>query len=357
MKSKALIIVFPFIVGLTMLIYSCSTVELYNQQQAMSPTVDNINATDKRHEKISFSAASNEHLQSPIHIAAEPEDDANTELSQDYIATSDTTDFRNYLQEDQQRFHRYPPNNRQFQTEEQDPVRQRYAVDERVTFNQEKTVSLTLWSDQKFYQKSDPINLYAKVLDAKGNPLQANLQANIYNHGQVGKPVSFQSDRQDGFYSAGVQISDLGGHQSHLGIYKVLVSSPEYQIKDAITFTITKPNIELTEYFRDSLTAEGNLLIEAQVDVSDNARFYFQASLYTQDGKPIGVTENSLMLTAGKHWVPLQYHRQMILDAAQNGPFILKRISLAKATMPMQRAPEARIEYRTNNYHLEELIN
>ena len=44
----------------------------------------------------------------------------------------------------------------------------------------------------------------------------------------------------------------------------------------------------------------------------------------------------------------------MIQDAQENGPYVLQQVSLAKVTMPMQRAPLLENQYTTSSYRLEE---
>jgi hypothetical protein len=45
----------------------------------------------------------------------------------------------------------------------------------------------------------------------------------------------------------------------------------------------------------------------------------------------------------------------MIQDAKETGPYVLKQISVAKVTMPMQRAPLVQPDFHTDSYALSEL--
>jgi hypothetical protein len=125
-------------------------------------------------------------------------------------------------------------------------------------------------------------------------------------------------------------------------------------ITDAITFTLSQPDIELTGNYKEFINSNGDLIIEAQVKINANAHFYIQASLYSSGSIPIGVTQLSQPLTKGKHWLPLSFSGLMIQDSEESGPYVLKQVSVAKVTMPMQRGPLLEPNFITESYGLSE---
>jgi hypothetical protein len=68
----------------------------------------------------------------------------------------------------------------------------------------------------------------------------------------------------------------------------------------------------------------------------------------------IGSTQVAIELMPGKHWVALPFDGRMIRDVGESGPFMLKNLSLAKVSLPMQRAPMLQPEYFTKDYALDQ---
>lgn len=273
------------------------------------------------------------------------------------MARSQKTELHQSVISEHKNFKRYPPENHRFETPEQDPVTQRYAVDERSTINEDHTFGLTIWSDQKFYLQGDSVNVYAYVQNKDGQKLQAEYEAFLVFNNQTLAPVDFIDEDKDGTYQGVIDLSQIQSGTFQPGIYKVLITTPQHNITDAITFTLSQPDIGLTGDMRDFVSEEGHLTIEIEVEVSSSQPFYFQASLYSVTGVPIGVTQASHTLAPGKHWVPLTYSGLMVRDSNESGPYVLQQVSLAKVTMPMQRAPALYPEYQTEPYGLDEFSN
>jgi len=270
---------------------------------------------------------------------------------------SNKTELQVALLDDHDNFTRYPPENRRITSAAQDPITQRYAIDERTTLNEDQSVGLTVWSDKKFYLEDDTVIVHAFIQDAEGKKITTEFQTEIIS--DLGKHGALKliDDNNDQIYTAQLKLSDSSRNIDKPGIYKVLIQNKEHEILDGITFTLSKPDIALTYNFREKITASGDLLIEAEVDVSQNNRFYIQASLYSSTHVPVGVTQSTQELTSGKHWIPLQFAGLMIQDAQENGPYVLQQVSLAKVTMPMQRAPLVNPGFQTDAYRLDEFSN
>jgi hypothetical protein len=270
---------------------------------------------------------------------------------------TDKTNLQKSLINEHDKFKRYPPQNQRINEAHQDPITQRYAVDERTTLNEDNTFGMTIWSDQKYYLAQDTVQLFAYVQDANGLKLAGEFSAILQDANQQTLiSITLSDKNQDRVYESDFQLSEKLNGQSTLtpGIYKVLIHNTQYEIIDALTFTLAQPDISLTGNYQEKITDSGDLLIEAEVQVSLKNRFYVQASLYSATQVPIGVTQFSGDLAAGKHWVPLVYAGLMIKDGNESGPYVLDQISVAKVTMPMQRGPSVTPDYQTQSYGLDE---
>jgi len=255
------------------------------------------------------------------------------------------------LLEDHDNYSRYPSNNVSIKEDEQDPLIKRYEIDERVTISEDKAAALTIWSDKKFYQRGDQVTLFAMLKDVNGVPLPSQFSAQlIYSEKESIQQFDLSDEDKDGIHQVSFIADQVNEKILAAGAYKLLVVNTYDQVADAAVFILSDPTASLTGNYRDSVTKEGNLKIEAEIEVSANDRFYFQASLYTELGEPIGVTQFTTSLDKGRHWVPLEFYGLMLHDAQVDGPYLLKNLALARVTMPMQRAPLTHPEYFTQAY-------
>lgn len=269
-------------------------------------------------------------------------------------AIQNKTELHQALLEDHQQFTRYPAYNQRFDSEAADPVLARYAIDERSTENPEDNTSLTIWSDKKYYLKGDQVNIYASLRDQEGNPLKTQFMAQvIYNEQHNLQNIALQDANQDGIHEYTLPLNADTNQDWKAGVYKILIVNNTNKVTDALTFIISQPDIELSGQFKDSVSAKGELIIEAEVLVASENRYYLQASLYSANQIAIGATQQSLQLTPGKHWLKLAFDGGMIRDTGESAPFLLKHISLAKVTLPIQRAPVIDAEYFTQDYPIQ----
>lgn len=267
---------------------------------------------------------------------------------------NDRTPLHDSIISDHDNFKRYPEGNSAITNIAHDPVLQRYAVDERTTMSEDKRAGLTIWSDKKFYLKTDTVFIYAFIQDEEGKKLSANFDATLLDTSQqnLAKLNFVKGDNHT--YEASINLADLTSTQLTAGIYKVLINNKQYELTDALTFTLTQPDIELTGEFKEYINNQGQLVIESQVLVSSSHQYYMQGSLYSATQVPIGVAQSSTQLTPGLHWLSLTFSGLMIKDAKENGPYVLKHVSLAKVTIPMMRTPLIEPEFTTDSYQLDE---
>jgi len=267
---------------------------------------------------------------------------------------TEKNDFQRSLVAEHEKQKRYLPQNRILESEGQDPITQRYAVDERTTVNEDKTAGLTVWAEEKYYLQGETVRFYAKLYDAENQPLQDQLTAQfrLGNHLMVDIPMTSSENESGYIYQGSLSLGEL--NITEPGIYKIMIQSPAQKIEDGITFTLSKPDIELTNEFKDSINSDKELEIAVQVSTSSKNRYYIQGSLYGIDGAAIATSQASLDLDVGTHWVTLTYSGNLFKDANQAGPYQLKKMSLAKVTMPMQRTPLIETDFQTDSYSLAE---
>lgn len=294
---------------------------------------------------------------SPNNTAESPTTQAHTGMSPiDRIrAIQNKTALHQSLLKDHDEHHRYPAHNRRFERPESDPVLRHYGIDQRVTTSDDDQYALSVASDQKYYLPSQNVTLLATLQDAYGKYLHANFAAQlIYNEQRNLGFIDFSDSDQDGRYESTFSLADFAGQALPPGLYKVLIMEETSALVDAVAFVVSEPVIQATGEFRESLTAQGDLRIELEVEVKEQNRFYVQASLYALGNTPVGTTQFSETLAAGTHWVPLDFYGLMIRDSGEAGPYTLQHLSLAKVGVPMERMPLSDLNYQTQSYGLDQ---
>lgn len=270
-------------------------------------------------------------------------------------AIQDKTELHQALLDDNENFTRYPEYNKLITKADKDPTSQRYEIDERTTENKEDKTSLTIWTDKKYYLPGDQATIFASLRDVEGKSVSTQFIGQlIYNEKTNLQTINFSDNNQDGVYEYKLPLVTSSEQKIEAGLYKVLIINKTNKLIDAVTFILSKPEIELTGNFEDQVSGNGELLVKAEVAVTAHNRFYFQASLYSANKIPIGATQQAVELSPGKHWVTLPFDGAMIRDVGESGPFLLKNLSLAKVTLPLQRAPLIHPEYFTKDYSLDQ---
>jgi len=267
----------------------------------------------------------------------------------------DKNSFHKALLKDNEQQNKYPPYNQSIPTLEQDPIERRYELDIRTVESENGEASLTLWTDKKYYLHGEEVLVSAILQDSKGVRVPTRFVGQlIYNETQNLQQFEFLDLDQDGIYEHRFKLDPVDDNALMSGIYKILIISDANEMVDGVTFILSQPELQLTGNYKDTISSNGNLLIEAEVKVAAKHRFYFQAALYSSTNDPIGSTQFSGELSKGQHWVPLDFDGLMVRDAGEPGPYLLKNISLAKVVLPMQRAPIIYPEYFTQGYNLDQ---
>lgn len=268
-------------------------------------------------------------------------------------AIKEKTALHQAILKDHETFTRYPSQNVRFERLDRDPVAMIYETHERTTQSEDRTASITAWTDQKYILQGDSINIHARVDDTNQTGINNELISAVYANEQVSLGTfELKDTNQDGTYS--LQLTSEQTQNWPIGIYKVLIASSHKQLSETVSFVISPPAIQLTGEYQERITPEGNLLFEIEVETLEAARYYVRASLYATGNAPIGSAEFSDNLNAGKHWVPLTYFGLMIHDGNEPGPYFIQTVELAKAGIPMLRMPPAQANFYTDSYTLEQ---
>jgi len=290
--------------------------------------------------------------------AQAPKAPSQTQVSIDRIrAITEKTELQKHLVTENDQFNRYAKFNQRFEDAKQDPTLMRHAIDERVSFSEDKEYALTVWADNKFYLKDQAITVNAILQNQEEQIINTPLNASLMDDNQ--KVLhNFKLTPQENSAALQATLDPALLQNASTGIYKIVIEQKEYELQDSVSFILSEPNIELTGEFRDYINDNGDLIIEAQVEIAQLSgqaqSFYIQASLYSSTQVAIGATQISQTLNAGKHWLALSFDGLMILDTQESGPFELKHVSLARVTMPMQRAPLLEPNYSTQAYAYDE---
>lgn len=356
-KYSLIFVISAFIIGLPVFFLSQA-----EETQSLSAQADEIlldltsSNTTESVQALNSAPAPAAGVKSSITTSAELVADVAYQSPIDRIkAIQNKTELHQALIDDNEKFIRYPEYNKLITDAEKDPTAQRYEVDERTTQNSEDETSLTIWTDKKYYLPGDQATIFASLRDIEGKPVSTQFIGQlIYNEKLNLQTINFSDNNQDGIYESSLPLTTSSEQKFEAGLYKVLIVNNTSKITDAVTFILSKPEIELTGNFRDHVSNKGALLVQAEVTVTALNRFYFQASLYSANKLPIGSTQQAIELSPGKHWITLPFDGAMIRDVGESGPFLLKNLSLAKVTLPMQRAPLIHPEYFTKDYSLDQ---
>ena len=357
---------YSILILISVLVIGAPAYLLSNTEKALHSAKNASLSIDKEQTKLTTEPQKQDKSRSPVtgihSIIAKNKEQADANQHNEYLspieriqAIENKNELHESLLKDHEQFSRYAEYNKAFEDTSKDPVVKRYEVEERTTQSQEDETSLTIWSDKKYYLPGEQATVFASLRNSEGQAVPTTFVGQlIYNEKTNLQTFQFTDQNQDGIYENTLSLTGSVEQSLGAGLYKVLVVNNKNKVSDALTFILSEPEIKLTGNFKDSVTANGELLIQAEVSVSEKNRFYLQASLYSANKIPIGATQQALELTKGKHWVNLLFDGRMIKDSGESGSYLLKNISLAKVTVPMQRAPLDSAEYFTKDYSLEQ---
>lgn len=268
-------------------------------------------------------------------------------------AIKNKTALHNAVLKDHEDFSRYPSENVRFELPERDPVFMMYETQERTSESEDKTASLTAWTDKKYLLQGETVEIYARVDDSGNTGIPNSLVTAVF-HNETLQLGTFDLNDPDG---DGVYSLELTAEQTNdwpIGIYKALIASSHKKLSESVSFVLSPPVINITGEYRERITPQGDLLFEIEVETKEASRYYIRASLYSESNIPIGSAQFSDNLARGTHWIPLSYFGLMIRDSGEPGPYFIRTVELAKSGIPMLRMPPAETSMYTQSYALDE---
>ncbi|MFT3927731.1 MAG: hypothetical protein QM778_34710 [Myxococcales bacterium] len=245
---------------------------------------------------------------------------------------------------------RYPAHNQRFLLERHDPVLRAREVERRSATSADGNLRLTVFTDRKQYEPGSTLRVTA-LLDATGGraqqPLPTTLSAVL--RGENGSDLSeFKLTTNAAGHYEGVLELAADGPVRQPGLYLVRVGL-DAEVSQSAAFMLQPSYARLTGQYRDTVVA-GALVLSAEVNVDTDGDYQLMASLYTDDGFPVGVSERTYTLTRGTHWLEFDYYGKLLHDAARAGPYRLAHVQIAQLTFPVAEGVEADPEYWTAAY-------
>ncbi|MEB2286368.1 MAG: hypothetical protein B6D46_09270 [Polyangiaceae bacterium UTPRO1] len=182
--------------------------------------------------------------------------------------------------------------------------------------------------------------------------------------GAMVAPLAFHDDGTHGDAQANddqwvaVYTPDPDAPNDFRGQYRVLVQAESARgetLNATTSFVYSVQTAHLTGRYRDAVV-DGNLQIDAEVDVEEAGRFRIEGTLVTTaDAKMIGYAFADAELPPGAHWVPLVYYGLMFHDMKAPGPYSLFSVMLSTlgGSVPQESdvVPNA---YTTKAYAIDE---
>src|SRR6185295_3346556 len=161
----------------------------------------------------------------------------------------------------------------------------------------------------------------------------------------------------DGIYSARLALPadlDLEPAASLMVRVKTRLADGD-PLEAAGGFLYSDPAARLTGRYRDFLR-DGNLVVAAEVEVTEPGRFHLAGTLHSLAGEPIGYAQAAANLEPGRRWLELSFYGLMFHDRKAAGPYRLGSLALA-TTNRMPNALNDLVEnaYTTRAYRLQQM--
>jgi len=263
---------------------------------------------------------------------------------------------------------RYPDHSRVIAPGGEDPVRARRTPSPHSLKPGEGSAEITVWSGEVSYEHPAVVTLYASVEAApgRGNASSAAILGEVVT--QSGASVGTVDYRDDGEGADrragdGVHTGTFSVPAEHLpalaesfGVKVTAVMDGGETVGAIGGFLYGQPDAQLTGNYRDSVRG-GNLVIEAEVEVSEAGRFYLEGTLAPAgggaDAAPIGWAQAAAELGPGTHWLELSFYGLMFQERGAAGPYRLTSLALSTTTgMPNALNDLVEDAHRTGAYPL-----
>lgn len=207
--------------------------------------------------------------------------------------------------------------------------------------------TLVVWPAKTGFEAPGPIVVHAYLAhdDRKVDPRALHGEIRT-QQGGVLAALEFRDDgansdatANDLVYTAVVapgreRVLDFKGAQ--LVEVRAEIESGEERIATS-GFLYSVPLARLTGRYRDSIV-DGNLVVQAEVQVDAAARFHLEATLAETDGTPLAWAQNAQTLEAGTGWIALTYWGLILRERGAAGPYQLSSVALSTTgEMPNQK--------------------
>ena len=182
-------------------------------------------------------------------------------------------------------------------------------------------------------------------------------------NGQVVAELTFHDDGKDGDAQAGddmftVQYEptpegavDLAGRLT-VAVRATSVKGEQRAATTSVLYSVT--GARLTGEYRDAIV-DGDLRIEAEVEVEDAGTYDLQATLADEQAKFMAWAHTTVHLEPGTHWVALTYAGSIVRAHKVDGPYTVWSLALENASTdpPVQNDVVANA-HRTQPYRVDQ---
>jgi hypothetical protein len=256
---------------------------------------------------------------------------------------------------------RYPESSRVLPPGAADPVREKRMPTKQTVRGPEGTPSLSVWASKVSVEVGKPVDLFAE-LSSPGKPaLPLEVTGEVANADGIVAQVSYHDDGKapdvkaaDGIWSARLALpAGLEPESAESYMVRVQARLLDGDVRNAAGgFLYSNPAAHLTGRYRDAVV-NGNLVIQAQVDVRAAGRFHLAGTLYTLKGEPVGTAQAAASLEPGRHWIDLSFYGLMFRDRNVAGPYRLGSLAFSTTTrMPNALNDLVENAYVTRPYNL-----
>lgn len=263
---------------------------------------------------------------------------------------------------------RYPESSKVLRKGEADPVREKRIPTRQTRRGADSAEpALSVWAAKVSFEKGQPVDLFA-TLEERNKAVTAPAQVTgeiVDVSGAILSMVAYQDNGQapdrragDGVYSARLEPSALSSFPTASYMVRVQARLENGDLRSAAGgFLYSDPTARLTGRYRDSLR-DGNLVIGAEIEVTETGRYHLAGTIYSPSGEPVGVAQAAANLEPGRHWIELSYYGLMFHERNVAGPYRLGTLALS-TTHRMPNALNDLVEnaYTTRGYRLRQMRN
>jgi hypothetical protein len=138
----------------------------------------------------------------------------------------------------------------------------------------------------------------------------------------------------DHLYTAAVQLPREAAprlSQSYLVQVRAMTTRSQERLA-ASSFLYSNPHARLTGRFADAVV-DGNLVVDAEVDVFAAGRFHLEATLYSGDGAhKILWSQAAAAFEPGMQWIRLVFYGLGLREKGLDGPYLVRYAALSTTT-------------------------